>query len=262
MICRRTSYLLAATSMIALTALAHPAPAGAAPDDAFASAAYGEAEIWWQRKPSDRTRRELVFRAGPDAAPRVLAVPATGRGSNYSDLALGLDARGRLVAVLESRLGLRWTRVSGPVRLRRVPGSTGLDARPSLFRGRLACIGIVRGAYTSVRVGSLTRGGARTVWWPRLSERYAPIHVAIGARDAVAVIAHKDGAAEGAYRALLLRPGSPPKRLLPTVALGDRHEGGLALDGVSTDGRRVTIIRRFDEEITRFTFALPSGRKL
>jgi hypothetical protein len=117
--------------------------------------------------------------------------------------------------------------------------------------------------YATVRLGSLARGQMRSVWPAGTAhQRFAPLHVAIGARAAMAVITHREGAAEGAYRALLLRPGRPPKRLLPTLALGDWHEGGLGIDHVSTDGRRVTIERRFDEQQKQLVFALPSGRAI
>jgi hypothetical protein len=101
-----------------------PPAAIAAQQDALGRAAYGTAEIWWQRKPSDRKRRELVFRARPDAAARVLDIPASAarREWDYHELALGLDGRGRLVVVLASRHGLRWTRVTGRVRQPPVPG--------------------------------------------------------------------------------------------------------------------------------------------
>ena len=112
-----------------------------------------------------------------------------------------------------------------------------------------------------MRLGSLT-GGLRTIYEARAGESYYPLRAAIGAGDAIAVITHREGAAEGAYRAKLLRPRHSPKLLLPTLALGDRHDGGLAIDHVSTDGRRVTIVRTFDEDVARFVFALPSGKRI
>jgi len=256
------SLLRALGPVAAALALLPPAVAKAAPDEALASASYGTAEVWWQHTADNRSQRELVFQASPTAAPLVLGVPSTGSPRNYTGLALGLDARGKLVVVVESNRGLRWTRVTGRTRLHAVPGSKRTDARPSLFRGRLACIGIVRGFYATVRLGSLAHGGLRPVWETRADDAYYPQRAGVGAGGSVAVITHREGAGAGAFRALLLRPRRATKQLLPTLALGHSHDGALSIENVSPDGRRVTILRRFDEQSNRFVFALTSGRRI
>ena len=245
-------------------AVAHPGSTLAAPPDAVATAAYGASEISLQRDPDDRARRQLVVKEGDDATPRVLltAPPRNRRmqSSSGQNLALGLDAGGKLTAVLQSNRGLYWTHVAGKPRLRLVPGTTRNDTFPSLFKGKLA-YGSRSGQRSIVRLASLTRGGARTVWQRfRRSRalRHRDRHRRRRCRCRRTV---RDGAGNGIYATEPRVPIASPKRL-SRLGLGDSHEGGLAIRRVTTDGRRVVIARDFDETHQAITFALPSGRRL
>src|SRR3954470_16540261 len=69
------------------------------------------AEIWLQHKASDRKQRELVFKASPDAASRVLNVTVPQRNTHFvspwaENLGLGVDAAGALTVVMQSNRGL------------------------------------------------------------------------------------------------------------------------------------------------------------
>jgi hypothetical protein len=245
--------------------LAAAAQASAAPGDAIASAGYGKAEIWLQRKPSDHTQRELVFKASSDAAPRVLSVTVPQRNTHFvsawaENLGLGLDASGTLTVVLQSKRGLYFTHVIGTPHLHHVPGTTKDDTFPSIFRGRLAYGRQIGETRSVVRLGSLTGARVRTVWHNTDGE-WAAQDTAIGAGNTIALVTVRDGAGNGGYQAQIVRPGGTAKRLL-NLGLGDTHDGGLAITGVSPSGRRLTINRQFDGASTDIAFALPSGRKI
>src|SRR3954453_16642607 len=150
--------------ILALTALAAALGPGRAlaapPEDAISSASYGRSSIWLEHDPADRTKRRLVLQdAG--AAARVLDITVPKRNRHMvstwaENVALGLDANGRLAVVLQSRRGLYWSPVADP-RLRHVPGTTADDVFPSVFRGRLA-FNHAAGKRTSLRSGTLTTG--------------------------------------------------------------------------------------------------------
>jgi hypothetical protein len=266
----RTSHLarragVAFALAVAVAAIAPTPRAVAAPDSAIASAVYGEAEIWLQRKPSDRTQRELVFQQVPSAEPRVLDVKVPPRNKRMiswwgENLALGLDGAGKLTAVLQSDRGLYWTHVTGTPRMRRVPATTRKDTFPSLFRGRVAYGRFAGENRSIVRLGALRRSRARTVWTNRSSTKWVAQQTAIGAGNTVAIVTLRDGAGNGARRVLLARSGRPTKRL-QSLGLGHFSEGGLWIE-TSRNGRRLTVTRTLDDATTAITYALPSGRRL
>lgn len=241
---------------IAVT-LATPAAVRAAPDHALASAAYGQAEAWWQRTPGDRSHRQLVFRASRHAIPRVLALPPNRRYT--TDLALSVDADDALAVVIKDRSGLVWTRARGRIRLRRVPGSTRADSRPSLLRGRIAYLRRGDNARSMVRLGSLI-GPARRIWTSRDSS-FVPWDLALGAGHAVVLVTYLEGAEAASYQAHLIRPGQPSKPLAPTVELSHDRVSDMRIAHVSPSGRRLTVEQRVDATTTRLVYALPSGRR-
>jgi hypothetical protein len=203
-----------------------------------ATAHYGHAELQLLG-----TRR-LAFVSRPGAAPRVLAVHLPARAGHP---ALGLDAGGRLTALVDGAGGLYRTRVTGTPRLRHVSGTNRGDRFPSLFRGRTA---YDHGA--TVRTRALDGGPAVDVW---SREDWAPLDTAIGAGGAVAFVAVRDGSGNGAFQLGLARPGRPVRRL-SSLPLGDTHTGTLAIDGVDAAGRRLTVTRRLDGAVTRLDFSL------
>jgi hypothetical protein len=227
----------------------------AAPDDAISSASYGGGSVWLQRDPADGAKRQLVFEdAGVPA--RVLAVRVPARNRHFhspwaENVALGLDGSGRLTVVLQSRRGLYSTPVSHP-RLRRVPGTTGDDAFPSLFRGRLAFTR-VDGKRTSLRSGTLTAGSARTLATADDDDNEFIMDTRIGSGGAVAFVIGSDGAESVLYHARLARPG----RTTFTVWPGDSHNDGITLE-TSRGGRRLTVAAMGRV----LHYALPSGRRL
>lgn len=232
-------------------------------DDALASAVYGNATLWLQRKPDDRKQAELVFRETSSSEPRVIPVtlPKLAQPLSFGqNVALGLDARGVLTAVVEGARGLYQTRVTGTPRLRQVPGTTRGDGEPGLFRGKLSYARYAGEETTIVRLVSLASGRGRTVWSIR-APATGPLETAVGAGRAVVIVTHTEGAAEGTYRAVLARPGRRPQRLLVN-ALGHHHQGGIWVAAVAPSGRRAILHRLFDEEDADIAFALPSGRRL
>jgi hypothetical protein len=247
--------LLLALSALALAATA-PTTAAAAPDDALASASYGHAELWWQRNATDRKRRELVFRADRDARPRVLTIPANRRYA--TELALGRDARGALVAVIKDARGLHWTPVNGRPRLRAVPGTSPSDRLFHLHRGHIAYVRELGEAQAAVRVGTLAGPAARTLWnLPDSS--FVASDLALGAGDSVVLVTYLEGAESGRYRAHLIRPGARPKLLLPTFTVSHERVGGMWIERVSPDGRHVTIASSNGGAKRRAGFTLPNG---
>ena len=203
--------------------------AAAAPAHAETSARYGHAVLRLQHG-------ELAFARSGAPRPLRVRVPAHAAG-----VALGLDARGRLVGLVDGRGGIHRVPLSGAGALRRVPATRDGDDHPSVFRGRLA---FDRG--TGVFAGSLD-GAARLVW---RGGEWAPADTAIGAGGAVAFVARRDGSGNGAWEL-----ATPSKRLL-SLPLGDIHTGSLAIDGVDASGRRVTVTRRFDDDLSHVSFSL------
>lgn len=242
--------------MVALPTAPAPAASG---DAAIASATYGHAEVWLQRKPGDRRERELVYKPTGDAAPRVLdiAVPAHNRKlpSDWSErLALGLDARGKLTVVVTARRGLYRARVKNGATPRRIPHTSLHDSYPSLFKGRIAFVH-QPGTRSSVRVGELTSGPRRVAWTNHEDRQSAAIDTVIGKGGAVAFVTVADGAEEGLYDARLAVPGRAVRDLWP----GDRHNGGISLE-VTPDGRRLTVAVSAGHRI--LNYRLPDGRRL
>jgi hypothetical protein len=243
-------------ALIGLASALDPGRALAAPpDDAISSQSYGRSWIWIERDPADRTKRRLVFEdAGAPA--RVLAVRVPERNRRIrsrwgENVALGLDANGRLAFVLQSRRGLYWSSVARP-RLRRVPRTSGEDVFPSLFRGRLAFTHSA-GGRTSLRSGTLTAGAGRTLATADESDNAFIMDTRIGAGGAVAYVIGGDGAEEAIYHARLARPGRTTVNVWP----GDSHNGGITLE-TDRSGRKLTV-----KAMGRVLhYALPSGRRL
>jgi hypothetical protein len=254
--------LLVGSLSVFAAALGSPVSAEAAPGDALATAAYGQAEVWWQRELGDRTRRQLLFQRNRGAAPRVLDVASAGSIRRHTGLALGLDLEGELAVVRESRRGLLWTRVAGAPRFRRVAGTTRGDAGPSLFRGRVAYIKAASGKRPTVRRVSLTGLGGRTIWDASDEGSFTPRQVAAGARGAVVLVTYLEGAEAASFRSHLLRDGHAPNPLTPTFRFGHEHAGGMWIEPVSPSGLRVTIVREVDDTSATSSFALPTGRRL
>jgi hypothetical protein len=245
-----------AVALVGAAVLLAPAAHAAAPDDAIASATYGNAEIWLQRKPTDHKQRELVYQPRTDAAPQVLNVRVPERERTYpsdaaEQLTLGRDRAGQLVVIVTSRTGLYWTRVSRPPKLHHVPGTTKRDNNASLFRGRIAFDTYSHGR-ASVKAGSLVRGATRTLWTTRLGGEWYPDETVIGAGGAVAWINFADGAEAGLFDAMI----APPRgHVIDVWPRGDHHtDVSLSL---STDGRRLTVWGR-----SVVHYELPSGRRL
>jgi hypothetical protein len=243
--------------ILVLTGLAsalRPGPALAdPPDDAISSAYYGHSSVWLQRDPADHTKRQLVVE---DGTTRVLAVTVPARNRHFDsrwgeNVALGLDASGRLAFVLQSRRGLYWSPVDHP-RLRRVPGTTGDDAFPSLFRGRLAFTHVA-GKRTSLRSGTLTAGSARTLATADEDDNEFIMDTRIGSGGAVAYVIGGDGAESVLFRARLARPGRTTLKVWP----GDSHNDGIALE-TNRSGRTLTVAAMGRV----LHYALPSGRRL
>ena len=233
---------MAHVSLLAAVALmAAPGPALAAPK-LLATAHYGGAEL--QLRQSGQGRRELAFVSAPGAAPRVLStrLPAFAEGP-----ALGLDASGRLAAVVGGRGGLYSLPVAAPGPLARVPGTASGDRSASLFRGRLAFQ-----RATAVAVTSLSGGGVHALW---RSTEWSPQEIAAGAHGSVGFVAARDGAGNGAWELLLAQPGRPVRRLL-SLPLGDTHSGSLHIEGVGTDGRRLEVTQTLDSAVSHRSFAL------
>jgi hypothetical protein len=233
-----------------------PARALAAPpDDAISSASYGRSSIWLERDPADRTKRRLVFEDAATPA-RVLAITVPDRNRHLAstwaeNVALGLDGNGRLAVVLQSRRGLYWSPVARP-RLRRVPGSTGDDVFPSVFRGRLA-VNHVAGKRTSLRSGTLTAGARRTLATANDDDNAFIMDTRIGSGGAVAYVIGGDGAEAAVYHARLARPGRATLDVWP----GDSHNDGITLE-TDRSGRRLTVAAMGRV----LHYALPSGRRL
>jgi hypothetical protein len=245
--------------ILVLTGLASalgPARALAAPpDDAISSAFYGRSSIWLERDPADRTKRRVVFQdAGAPA--RVLGVTPPERNRHLlsawaENVALGLDASGRLAVVLQSRRGLYWTPVVRP-RLRRVPGTTGDDVFPSVFRGGLA-FNHAAGKRTRVRNGTLAAGARRTLATANADDNEFIMDTRIGSGGAVAYVIGGDGAEAAFYHAGLARPGRATLNVWP----GDSHNDGITLE-TDRSGRRLTVAAMGRV----LHYALPSGRRL
>jgi hypothetical protein len=151
--------------------------------------------------------------------------------------------------------------VSGGARLHRVPRTTGHDRYPSLFRGKLAYARSIGESRSVVRLGSLKTGAARTIWTNRSDDRWFALDTAVGAGNAIAFVTARDGAGNGAYRAYIAGPNRRAERVL-SLNLGHSGEGGLTIEGVSRNGRRVTINSQYDDKSTDHVYALPSGRKV
>ena len=222
---------------------------------AIAIAHYGAAEIWLQRVAG---RVRLVFTAGRRVAARIvpISVPAPARSiapNRREHLALGLDGRGRVTAVLQGARGLLWTPLSSRPSLHKIRGTDGRDTFPSLFRGALADSRVVPRGGSAVLIRQLDGGRTRTVWRGR---RGGPVarDTAIGSGRAVAFIT----VAGRRYALVLARPGRRPKRLLG-VQLGRRQRGRVGIDRVSPDGRHVTVFSQLGRRIRSKAFRLPSG---
>ncbi len=222
---------------------------------AIAIAHYGAAEIWLERVAG---RVRLVFKAGRRVAARVvpISIPARSRSiaaNRREHLALGLDARGRLTAVLQGARGLLWTPLSTRPVLHAIRGTDGRDTFPSLFRGALADSRVLPRGGSAVLARQLAGGRTRTVWRGR---RGGPIarDTAIGSGRAVAFVT----VAGRRYALVLTCPGRGPKRLLG-VQLRLRQRGGVEIDRVSPDGRRVTVFSQLGRHVRSEAFRLPSG---
>jgi hypothetical protein len=245
-------------TMLVLTGLISalgPARAIASPPDALSSASYGRSSIWLERDPADRAKRRLVFQdAGTPG--RVLAITVPERNRHVvsawaENVALGLDGNGRLAVVLQGRRGLYWSPVARP-RLRRVPGTTGDDVFPSIFRGRLAFTHAA-GKRTSLRSGTLTTRTQRTLATANEDDNAFIMDTRIGAAGAVAYVIGGDGAEAAFYHARLARPGRATLNVWP----GDSHNDGITLQ-TDRSGRKLTVAA--DGRALRY--ALPSGRRL
>lgn len=266
MITSRTRFIALVATALATAAggVAAPAPAGAAPEAALAVASYDRAQVWLQTKPGDREQRELVYRTDPAATPRVLDVTVPLRNQNLrrglrENLGMGLDGNGRLSVVMQSKRGLCWTRVTGAPRLRLVPGSTGRDTFPSLFRGRLAFSRRVGSLGTEVRVGSLVDAESRVVASAD-DGLSATEDTAVGAGGSVAFVTVREGG-QLRHQVDVARPGGPLKRVTRLV-LGEGQEGGLTLPGVSPDGRLLRVQRQVGDRSTEVAFSLPGGKAI
>ena len=167
------------------------------------------------------------------------------------NVALGLDANGRLTVVLQSRRGLYWSSVARP-RLRRVPGTSGEDVFPSLFRGRLAFTHAA-GERTSLRSGTLTAGAVRTLATADEDDNAFIMDTRIGSGGAVAYVIGGDGAEAAFYHARLARPGRTTLNVWP----GDSHNDGITLE-TDRSGRKLTVAAMG----RALHYALPSGRRL
>jgi hypothetical protein len=245
--------------ILVLTGLASalgPARALAAPpDNAISSASYGRSSVWLERDPAGRTKRRLVFQDA-DAPERVLAITVPKRNRHMismwaENVALGLDGSGRLAVVLQSRRGLYWSPVARP-RLRRVPGTTGDDVFPSIFRGRLAFTHAA-GKRTSVRRGTLTTSAQRTLATANDDDNAFIMDTRIGAAGAVAYVIGGDGAEAAFYHARLARPDRATLNVWP----GDSHNDGITLE-TDRSGRKLTVAANG----RALHYALPSGRRL
>jgi hypothetical protein len=242
--------------LIGLASALGPGRALAAPpEDAISSQSYGRSWIWLERDPADRANRRLLFQ--DDSGPaRVLAVKVPERNRHLrsswgENIALGLDAGGRLTVVLQSRRGLYWSSVARP-RLRHVPGTSGRDVFPSLFRGRVAFTHAAR-ERTSLRSGTLTAGAARTLATAAENDNAFIMDTRIGSGGAVAYVIGEDGAEAALYHARLARPGRTTLNLWP----GDSHNDGITLE-TDRSGRKLTVAAKGRV----LHYALPSGRRL
>ncbi len=242
--------------LVGLASALDPGRALAAPpDDAISSQSYGRSWIWLERDPADRAKRRLVFEdAG--APPQVLDVKLPERNRRMrspwgENVALGLDANGRLTVVLQSRRGLYWSSVARP-RLRRVPGTSGEDVFPSLFRGRLAFTHAA-GERTILRSGTLTAGARRTLATADEDDNAFIMDTRIGSGGAVAYVIGGDGAEAAFYHARLARPGRTTLNVWP----GDSHNDGITLE-TDRSGRKLTVAAMGRV----LHYALPSGRRL
>lgn len=238
--------------------------AQAAPEDATATATYGEAEVWLEAKEGERFERRLVYAATPDATPRVLDADfrardpySEARGST-DEVALGRDAGGRLTALAVGGGAIYATPVTGRPALRAIPATTRRDRTPSIFRGRIAFQREV-GDTSSVHAGTLTARTARRV----ASESEAAHQLrspAVGAGGSVAYITYVEGNAPK-YFLDLATPGRAVRRIYRHV-LGETQNGMLQVLGVSTDGRRLRVERTVEASTSSLAFSLPSGKRM
>ncbi len=163
----RARTITLATAATAAALLMAPA-AHAAPEDATATAAYGDAEVWLEAKEGERFERRLVYAAAPDATPKVLAAnfrardPYSKARGSTDEVALGRDAGGRLTALAVGGGAIYATPVTGTPALRAIPATTRRDRAPSIFRGRIAFQREV-GDTSAVYAGTLTERTARRV---------------------------------------------------------------------------------------------------
>lgn len=259
----RARTITLATAATAAALLMAPA-AHAAPEDATATATYGEAEVWLEAKEGKRFERRLVYAATAKSTPKVLAAnfrardPYSEARGSTDEVALGRDAGGRLTALAVGGGAIYATPVTGTPALRAIPATTRRDRAPSIFRGRIA-FQRETGDTSAVYAGTLTARTAR-----RVAGESEPAHQlrspAVGAGGSIAFITYVEGNAPK-YFLDLATPGRATRRIYRHV-LGETQNGLLHVVGVSPDGRRLRVDRRVEASTSTLTFSLPGGKRL
>lgn len=252
------------TAALVVTSALAPMSAFAAPRPA-ASASYGQAEVVLQKDPARAGRLQLAYRADADAPLTAVDVrlPA-GIKARGAAVGLGLDATGLLTAVVKTPRGLVWAHVTRPADgVHRLARTAGAES-PAIFKGRVAYV--CHGGKAICKASLRTRARS-VVYRERRGSSWQLQDVRIGAGDALAIGAERDGAL-GASRVQLLRAGGKPK----TVAEANFDElQSVFVRDVSPAGDHVNVVERTysldsetaEEVIDRLlVFTLPGGESV
>lgn len=246
----RTSPVLTGASVALLTtvALATPALAQGAvtptPIDTVEPvdvAARGTTVAWLRpvskpRRNGTVRRSQAVVLDGPGGAPRVL--PAT-LPDDADAVAIGTDARGRTVLVVEGRGAPVVLPADGSGTPKKVAGLTSKDGEVAMRDGRIA---FVRTSRDHARVRTATAPGRASRALYTVPDEYEAVDLELGARGAVALQAARPRDVGIADIAWLLRPGKAVRRLT-AQSTGGASENGMGGLVSSAAGRTFSVSR-------------------
>lgn len=246
----RTSTVLTGVSAVLLTTTALAAPAVAegpvtpTPIDTVQPvdvAARGTTVAWL--RPTSKPRRDGTVRRtravvldAPGATPRVLSATLP---DDADAIAVGTDARGRTVLLVEGTGGPVVLPADGTGAPKRVAGLTSKDSAVSMREGRIA---FVRTSRDHARVRTATAPGRTSRARYTVPDEYEAVDLELGARDAVALQATRPRDAGIADIAWLVRPGKAVRRLT-SQSTGGASENGMGGLVSSAAGRTFSVSR-------------------